>query len=146
MSGFKLEGDKLKLADDESDDEEEYAGGNDGNESGSGSGDETGSDSEGSDDDEDVLDELENPGANKRKEREDDDEDEVRFVQDDLEGIDTSNIISGSGRRQRTSAMASGLSRKPAAAPVAPAPKSGAPIKNYKAKSIVEDDDEEAEF
>lgn len=145
MSGFKIEGDKLKLADDESDDEEEYAGGEDSG-SGEGSEDESGSDDSDGSDDEDVLDELENPGSNKRKEREDDDEDEVRFVPDDLDGIDTSNIITGSGRRQRTSALASGLARKAAAVPAPPAPKSGAPLQNYKAKSIVEDDDEEAEF
>lgn len=173
MSGFKVKDDKVVVEESGSDSEEDndFEGGSDsgsGSDSdGSGSG--SGSDSDsGSDDDEDELEELEaaaegrKPTAapKKRKDRDDDedggDEEGVKFVKDDMEGIDVSNIITGGRRR---SAMASGLATKPAvpsARAVDTASKASsskdvpaatkAPA-NFKSKAIVcDDDDEEAEF
>jgi hypothetical protein len=75
------------------------------------------------------------------------DDDEVKFVEDDLTGIDASNIIPSGSRR--ASALRSGLAvKRPAVAvPSSSSSSSSAPkaASNFKAKAIA-DDDEEAEF
>ena len=141
-----------RASDSESDSEDEGSYGSEGSGSeGTGSG--SGSDNDSESDDEDILDEITGVESNtndaniKKRKAEDDDEDEVKFVPDDLDGIDSSNIIP---RGKRRSALNSGLivAKPPPKASIAPsaAPIAKPPV-NFKAKSIQDDDDEaEAEF